>query len=493
MTNFLLNVFRSGIGILLSRVFGLVRDIAIAAVYGATGITDIFFVAFAIPNLFRQLFSEGAMASAFMPFLADKFKTGGKSAQNAYLTQLVCIQTVIITVLCLLIMLAASFVIKVFIPGYIDDPFIINKGAEVLRVVMPFLLAISLCGMFAGFLNIHGSYFIPYASSALCNIMMIIGAWFGYKQSGNIMCLAWGAVGGGVVQLVVVYFFAAVYGFKPTILKNLDSAVKKTYLLLVPSMAGVGISQLNFLVGRIIASYLPFGSISWLFYANRLFQFPLGVFSVAVGTVSLTELSKARADDDIIRRNIMIDKAMFSIIAIILPATVGLIGLSSEITALIYERSAFDASDVAGTSSALCMYALGLLFFSLVNVLTRIFHADKDTKTPVKCALVSFFVNILFNLILMKPMGHTGIALASSVAAFVNSFMLYRLVPDYKFSFKTNKSFIIKVISANVVMLFAMIAAKYYGVFVLINIILCIVIYFLSLRIMKINLLRLLR
>ena len=150
MTNFLLNVFRSGIGILLSRVFGLVRDIAIAAVYGATGITDIFFVAFAIPNLFRQLFSEGAMASAFMPFLADKFKTGGKSAQNAYLTQLVCIQTVIITVLCLLIMLAASFVIKVFIPGYIDDPFIINKGAEVLRVVMPFLLAISLCGMFAG-------------------------------------------------------------------------------------------------------------------------------------------------------------------------------------------------------------------------------------------------------------------------------------------------------------------------------------------------------
>lgn len=493
MANFLFSIVRSGTGILLSRVFGLVRDIVVAAVYGATGLTDIFFVAFAIPNLFRQLFSEGAMASAFMPFLADKFKSGGKVAQNAYLTQLICIQTLLITLLCLVVMLASDFVIKIFIPGYTDDPQIISKGAEILRVVMPFLLGISLCGMFAGFLNIHGSYFIPYASSALCNIMMILGAWIGYKQSGNIMCLAWGAVAGCAVQLIVVYFFSVVYGFKPVFLKKFDIAVKKTYLLLVPSMAGVGISQLNFLVGRIIASYLPFGSISWLFYANRLFQFPLGVFSVAVGTVSLTELSKARADGDIIRRNNMINKAILAVIAIILPATIGLVGLSSEITALIYERSAFSEKDVVGTSSALTMYALGLLFFSLVNVLTRIFHADKNTKTPVKCALVSFFVNIVFNLLLMKPLGHTGVALASSLAALVNALMLYRLVPDYKFSFSDNKIFLKKVLMANIFMLLTMVFIKFFLCYVILNIIVCIAVYFISLRIMNINLLRLLR
>lgn len=493
MTNFLFSIVRSGVGIFISRVFGLIRDMAIAAVYGATGVTDIFFVAFAIPNLFRQFFVEGAMSSAFMPFLADKFKSGGKAAQNAYLTQLICLQAAVITVLCAFIMLAAPFVMKIFIPGYSDDPEIIRKGAEILRVVMPFLLIISLCGMFAGFLNIHGSYFISYASSALFNILMIAGAWLGYKHSGNIMYLAWGTIAGGAVQLAVVYFFSVIYGFKPVILKRLDEAVKKTYLLMVPSMAGVGISQLNFLIGRVIASFLPFGSISWLFYANRLFQFPLGVFSVAVGVVSLTELSKARATGDTERRNEMINKAMVSLLTIILPATAGLIGLSYEITALIYERKAFSAADVEGTSSALRMYACGLMFFSLVNVLTRVFHADKDTKTPVKCAFVSFLVNIVFNLLLMKPMGHSGVALASSLAAFVNAFMLYRLVPDYRFSFSANKVLLAKILSANVIMISVMLVCRFCGVHVLINIGLCCAAYFATLYFMKVYFLRLLR
>ena len=493
MTNFLFGIVRSGAGILISRVFGLIRDMAIAAVYGATGITDIFFVAFAIPNLFRQFFTEGAMSSAFMPFLADKFKSGGSAAQNAYLTQLISFQTAIITVLCALIMLAAPFVIKIFIPGYSDDPEIINKGAEILRVVMPFLLIISLCGMFAGFLNIHGSYFISYASSALFNIFMIAGAWFGYKQSGNIMCLAWGTVAGGAAQLVLVYFFSVVYGFKPIILKQIDEAVKKTYLLMIPSMAGVGISQLNFLIGRVIASFLPFGSISWLFYANRLFQFPLGVFSVAVGVVSLTELSKAKAAGDMKRHSEIINKAMISLLLIIVPATVGLIGLSYEITALVYERKAFGSADAAGASSALQMYACGLLFFSLVNVLTRVFHADKNTKMPVKCAFVSLFINVAFNLLLMKPLGHSGIALASSLAALINAFMLYKLMPDYRFSFSAHKLLFIKAFIANLIMASVMLVCKFYGVHVLVNIMFCCLAYFISLYIMKVNFLRLLR
>lgn len=493
MTNFLFSIMRSGLGVLVSRIFGLIRDIAVAKVYGATGLTDIFFVAFAIPNLFRQLFSEGAMSSAFMPFLADKFKKGGLKAQNAYLTQLVLFQIVIITFICIVIMLLASYVMKLFIPGYTDNPELFAKGVEILRVVMPFLLFISLCGMFAGFLNIHRSYFIPYASSALCNILMIIGAWFGYKNSGDIMYLAWGAVLGSIVQLLMVYFYSLIYGFKPYFVKKLDEAVKKTYMLLIPSMAGVGISQLNFLVGRIIASYLPYGSISWLFYSNRLFQFPLGVFSVAIGTVSLTELSKARADGDIIRRNSLINKAIFSLLIIIIPATIGLVSLAPEITSLIYERGAFSDKDVIGTSQALKMYGIGLIFFSFVNVLTRVFHADKDTKTPVKCAFISFVVNIIFNLILMKPLGHIGIALAASVAAMVNAMILYYLVPDYKFSFKDNKKFLGKILFANIIMLIFIAISKYYNIYVIITIFICVLVYFMALRVMGINIFRVLR
>lgn len=493
MTNFLYSIVRSGLGIFVSRIFGLVRDIVIAAVYGATGITDIFFVAFAIPNLFRQLFSEGAMSSAYMPFLADKFKSGGLKAQNSYLTQLLFFQTAIISIICIIIMLASSYVLKLFIPGYTEDVEIMAKGSEILRIVMPFLLFISLCGMFSGFLNIHRSYFIPYASSALCNILMILGTWFGYKNSGDIMYLAWGAVAGSVVQLVMLYLFSFVYGYRFSFAKKIDEAVKKTYLLLVPSIAGVGISQLNFLIGRIIASFLQYGSISWLFYANRLFQFPLGVFSVAVGTVSLTELSKARADGDMIRRNQMINKAISSLLLIIIPATIGLIVLSTEITSLIYHRSAFSEKDVENTSIALQMYGIGLIFFSFVNVLTRIFHADKDTKTPVKCAFISFIVNIILNLIMMKPFGHAGIALASSIAAIVNSFILYRLVPDYKFSFKQNKPFLVKVLLSNLIMLLFLIISKYYNINVLITIFICILVYFMSLRVMKVNIFRVLR
>lgn len=493
MTNFIFGVLRSGAGIFVSRVFGLVRDMAIAAVYGATGVTDIFFVAFAIPNLFRQLFTEGAMSSAFMPFLAEKFKSGGKEAQNAYLSQLIFIQAAIISVLCVLIMLLASYVIKLFLPGYSEDTELIARGAHLLRIVMPYLLLIGICGMLSGFLNMHNCYFVSYASSAFLNITMILGAWLGYKHSGEIVYLAYGVIAGGICQLVAVYFVSVIYGFKPRMFTKIDEAVKKTYLLLVPSLAGVGISQLNFLIGRILASYLPFGSISWLFYANRLFQFPLGVFSVALGSVSLTELSKASADKDAERRKSMINKAIISLIMIIIPATIGLMVLSKEIISLIYERRAFNAVDVYNTSIALQMYSVGLLFFSAVNVLTRVFHAEKDTKTPVKCAFFSFIANIVLTLVLMKPMGHAGIALASSVAAALNSVLLWKSARDLHFSLKDNKALLIKIVAANIVMTAIMLFVKIAGVHVLINIGLCLGVYFTFLYATGVRVLRVLR
>ena len=270
----------------------------------------------------------------------------------------------------------------------------------------------------------------------------------------------------------------------------------------MPSLAGVSISQLNFVIGRILTSYLAQGSISWLFYASRLFQFPLGVFSVTLGVVSLTELSKARADNDIARRNEIINKAFVSLFIIIIPATIGLIGLSTELIRFVFQdlssfflhrTSAFSDESVIKTSIALKMYASGLIFFSLANLLTRVFHSEKNTKTPVKCAFFAFLANVMLSLILMQFLAHAGIALAGALAAVVNSLLLFYHIKDFKFDIKNNAQILVKVLFANILMGIALVLCQYAGIYVLINIAVCIIVYFAALKLMKINILRILR
>lgn len=504
MTNFIFNFIRSSAGVLISRVFGLIRDVSIGIVFGATAITDVFFVALAIPNLFREFFVEGAMSSAFMPFLAEKYKKGGKVAQNLYLTQIVIMQTVLVTIISVIIMVFADFVLRIFLRGkdYLSDAALMSMGVDLIHVMMPFLILICIIGMFSGFLNINRSYFISYASSALFNICMIIGAWFAYKNTKDIMYLAYGVIAGGILQLVIVYFVSVYYGYRIVLRRKFDEDVKKTYLLLIPSLAGVSISQLNFVIGRILTSYLAQGSISWLFYASRLFQFPLGVFSVTLGVVSLTELSRARADNDMARRNEIINKAFLSLIIIIIPATIGLIGLSYELIKFVFQdlstfflnrKSEFSDNSVMQTSFALKMYASGLIFFSLANLLTRVFHSEKNTKTPVKCAFFAFIANVLFSLILMQFLAHAGIALAGSLAAVVNALFLLYYIKDFKFDLKGNGKIILKIVFANIVMTLSLILCQHFGIYVLYNILICILVYFITLRLMKINILRMLR
>ena len=504
MTNFIFSFLRSGAGVLISRVFGLIRDVAIGIVFGATAVTDVFFVALAIPNLFREFFVEGAMSSAFMPFLAEKYKKGGRAAQNLYLTQIVIMQTFFVTVISVIIMVFADYVLRIFLRGkdYLSDAALMSMGADLIHIMMPFLILICIIGMFSGFLNINRSYFISYASSALFNICMILGAWVAYHNSKDITYLAYGVIAGGVLQLIIVYFVSMYYGYRPKFSKTLDEDVKKTYLLLVPSLAGVSISQLNFVIGRILTSYLAQGSISWLFYASRLFQFPLGVFSVTLGVVSLTELSKARADNDLVRRNEIINKAFLSLFIIIIPATIGLIGLSTELIKFVFQdlssffihkTSAFSDESVLKTSIALKMYASGLIFFSLANLLTRVFHSEKNTKTPVKCAFFAFIANVIFSLILMQFLAHAGIALAGALAAVVNASLLFYHIKDFKFDVKNNAQILVKVLFANIIMGLSMVICQYFGIYVLINIAVCIIVYFAALKLMKINILRLLR
>ena len=486
-TSYILSIIRSGLGVTVSRVFGLVRDIVVAGVYGATGLTDIFFMAFAIPNLFRQFFAEGAIVSAYIPFLSDKTRRHGAVVANSYLTQLIVIQALLILAVSLILILFAPFVMILFMPGRANNPSDIAIGAALLRLVIPYLFFVGISGLLAGFLNLRGSYFVAYASTSCLNIMMIIGAVWGYFHGGNIYALALSVFAGGMFQFIMVFTYSWHKKFRFGSLYPSDPDIKKTYRLLVPSLAGVGISQLNFLIGRALASVLQAGSISWLYYSNRIFQLPLGIFSVTISTVSLTELSKARTDGDMPLVNKLIDKAIIGLILIMLPATVGLIGLSQEIIQLIYGRLAFSASDTINTASALQMYAAGLIFYSFASVFTKIYHSEKNTKTPVKYAAVAFLVNLALSLLFMRYFRHAGIALASTVAAVVNSIMLYSGIRGYRFNLRAHAPLLLKILVATYIMATVMIVGKVVGVPALITIFACMAIYFMALWVAKVN------
>jgi len=479
--------------VLLSRIFGLLRDVAVAAFYGASGLTDAFFVAFAIPNLFRALFAEGALSSAFVPFLSDNMKKGGEREASAYLSNLVMVLTIIILILTLIMIIFPKPIIYAFMPGYKNSPEILAAATVMLRILMPYLLFVSICGLYSGYLNLKGNYFVPYSSTAVLNIFMIAGAYLGFMNDGNIFYLCYSVFLGGLAQLLYIYVFAVKNNYRPAFKTKVRKDVKSTFALLGPSLIGVGINQLNFTLGRIVASFLAMGSISYLYYANRLFQFPLGLFAVVIGTVSLTEISKANSDGDKQRRIDIIDKAFLSVFMVILPATAGLIILSVDITQLVYQRSEFELKDVTATAAALRMYSAGLIFYSFISVLSRVFHSSKDTKTPVKAAGVSLIVYAASIAVLTKPMGHEGIALASSIAAGVNALLLYFWVKDYSLDLSRHLKPFLSIVASTTAMGLAAYFIDIYGINVIINIVICIVLYFLALRITGIKIKEMLR
>ena len=357
---------------------------------------------------------------------------------------------------------------------------------------MPYLLLVSICGILAGYLNLFGSFYIPYSSTALLNFTMISGVILSIFYNKNIYFLAYATVIGGIIQLLYMYIFSKKYKFKLYYKKPLDKDVKRTFKLIIPAIAGVGINQLNFLTGRILASFLGFGSISFLYYANRLFQFPLGVFSIAMSSVSLAELSKAYTDNNNEKLEEIFNKALLSIFIIIIPATIGLFFLSEEITSLVYERLSFGRQDTIATAFALRMYVIGLIFYSFVNLFSKAFHANKDTKTPVKVAFYAFIFNVIFAILLLKPLGHAGIALASSLAAIINSFLLYKNL-RIKVNILKIKSQILKILLSSILMLIIILIMKYFKLNVLIIIAICSIFYFYSLKLQNLNVLQVLR
>lgn len=359
-----------------------------------------------------------------------------------------------------------------------------------ISVLMPYLFFITICSLLTCYLNLKGSFYVPNSSTAFLNIAMIAGAFAGYYHGSDILYVCYGVFIGGIAQFLFILFYAYRFGFRFSLRGGYDRSVNEVFHYALPSLASVGISQINFMIGRAAASFLVTGSVSYLYYSNRLFQFPMGLFTIAVGTVVMAEISKANSSGNTDMRNSLIDKSINSIMLVMLPSSAGLIVLAEPIISLVYGRMNFLEADAAATASDLRMYSLGLVFYSFIAVFSRVFYSDKDIRTPLTGALVGLAVNVVMIAVLMKLMGHSGIALASSVAASATFFYLYTRVRDYRYVFG---AFIFKAAAASGLMALVSYLLLVYGAGIIVNIFVSAVLYFSALYFMKINIRSVLR
>lgn len=413
---------------LVSRVLGLVRDAAIAAMFGASAATDAFFVAFKIPNLFRRLFAEGAFSQAFVPVLASH-KTKGSQAEvkqlvDAVFSALACALLAITAVF----VVAAPFFITIFAPGFIGDASRFDLSVSLLRLTSPYLFFIALTALVSGVLNTYGRFALPALTPALLNVSFIACTiWLAPRLDDPVFALA-AAVGiGGVLQLGFQLAGAWRIGMlpRPTLKLN-HPGVKRILILMGPAVFGVSVAQINFLIDTFVASFLQQGSISWLYYADRLMEFPLGIFGIALGTVILPHLSEHHARNEHDGFSNTLDWALRAVLTLTLPSAVGLALLAGPILSTLFEYGEFTARDVTQSSYALMTYAAGLTGFIMVKVLAPGYYARQDTRTPVKIGVVAMLTNAVLCALLAWPLKHAGLALATSIAAFVNATLLLR-------------------------------------------------------------------
>ena len=420
----------------LSRVLGLVRDYFIARYFGANGFTDAFLVAFKIPNFLRRLFGEGAFSQALVPILAEtKANHDEEEVQNVinhigtkFLTILIVI-TIISVVL-------APLVILVFAWGfYFDaDPTKFDLASSMLRITFPYLLLISLTAFAGSILNTYDKFAVPAFTPVLLNISMILSAvYLSQYLETPIMALAWGVLIGGVVQLLFQIPFLIKIKKLPHLTRGDHPSVKTLKKRMLPALFGVSVSQINLLLDTIIASFLISGSISWLYYADRLIEFPLGVFGVALATVVLPSLSQDHATDNTKAFAKKIDWSLRVVLLMAAPAAVGLFLLAEPMLITLFEYGEFNTQDTSMSGWALKAYSLGLLAFIFIKVLANGYFSRQDTKTPVKIGIIAMVVNMGLNLLFVLPMiyydfvaPHMGLALATTGSAIVNAVLLYR-------------------------------------------------------------------
>ena len=420
-----------GASTLLSRLAGLARDQVMAYFFGTASIAAAaFVVAFRIPNLLRRLLGEGALTVAFVPVFTQALAEGGKPAAAALFRNMFTLLALVLAVVSLAGVIAAPHIVMLIAPGYIDSPELFDTTVLLTRILFPYIFFMGLGALFMGALNSCGHFAAPALGPFVANLSMIAGTWIlssCFEQP--IMGLVAGAMAGGALQLAIQIPSLIRSGLIPKPGFDFRSpAVKKILFLMGPAALGAAVYQLSVFINTILGSFLPEGSIPMLYYADRLMQFPLGIFTMAIGTAALPALARQSAQGD---QEGFINSARFALglaFFITIPAMVGLAVLAKPLVTFLFERGQFTAESTIGTASALTAYVLGLPFLSGAGILARIFYSRANTKTPTMVAMGSLAIGSVSALILMWPMQHVGLALASSISSMVNFFWLYALV-----------------------------------------------------------------
>ncbi|HHJ80358.1 MAG TPA: murein biosynthesis integral membrane protein MurJ [Candidatus Tenderia electrophaga] len=415
---------------LLSRILGFIRDMVVARIFGAGLGTDAFFVAFKIPNFMRRLFAEGAFAQSFVPVLSE-YKTQREHDEIKRLTDDVAGTFGAVLLLITIIgVLAAPLLIAIFAPGFLDEPGKYDLATEMLRLTFPYIFFISLTAFAGGILNTYGRFGVPAFTPVLLNLVLISFAlWLAPQMDEPIMALAWGVFFAGIAQLLFQFPFLAKLKLLPRPRFNRKSeGVQKIKTLMIPAIFGSSVAQINLLLDTLIASFLVTGSVTWLYFSDRLVEFPLGVFGIALATVILPSLSRqhAAASPEAFSRTL--DWALRWVLIVGTPAMVGLFLLAGPMLTTLFQYGEFSQHDVEMATRSLMAYSIGLMGFILVKVLAPGFYARQDTKTPVKIGIIAMVANMVMNLILVFPLAHAGLALATSLSAFLNAFLLFRVL-----------------------------------------------------------------
>ncbi len=448
---------------LVSRVLGLVRDIAFATFLTVGPALDAFLIAFKIPNFMRRLFAEGAFSQAFVPVISEYRETRPTPEVKALVDRIAGTFGGVLLAINVIGMLAAPLLVMAFAPGFLERPEQFALTADLLRVTFPYLFFIALTAFAGGILNAHGRFAAPALAPVLLNIALIVAAvrgssWF----EEPVRALAWGVFIAGIAQLLVQFPSLARLGLLPRPRWDLAfPGVKKVFGLMLPALFGSSVAQINLLLDTLIASFLVAGSVSWLYYADRLMEFPLGVFSIALATAVLPQLSRDHAAADGERFSSTLDFALRLAVLIVVPAAAGLFMLAGPIIAALFFHGTFRAEDVEMSRIALMAYSLGLVGFSLVKILAPGYYARQDTRTPVRVGFIAMGVNAVLNIVFVVVMvrqehaaPHAGLALATGIAALVNAGLLLQgLIRERAFSARAGwPVFLVRVIAATLAM-----------------------------------------
>ena len=411
---------------LISRFAGLARDMVIATLFGAGFGSDAFFMAFTLPNLLRRFFAEGSLTAAFVPTFSQVREQQGEDAAKRIMVLCWSLLVVVMVVVTMLGIILAPVLVQMIAHGFGEVAGKLELTVSLTRIMFPYIFFVSLLALLTGVLNVYGHYFVPAISPLVLNVAMICSALLFHRYFAiPVEALAWGVIVGGVLQLVMTLPVLRRYGLHlGWQWRWRDSTLRRIVLLMVPGIAGVAIYQINVVVTRLLSSFLEQGSVSYLYYGQRLFEFPQGVFIVSLAQAVLPTMSRQAAGGQLDDVKHSLHYALSLIVLVTLPAGAGLVVCAEPIFSQLFMQGAFTFSDVQQTAMALAAYAPGLVFVGISRVIVPTFYALQDTRTPVWISFWTLLANVAFGLLLMGPFQHVGLAAALTLSSVVNSMIL---------------------------------------------------------------------